>query len=157
MFYSIPYFDLGVRLDADGQGGVSYVCGSVHYLQPDGSSLIGRAMISMDDVEAEGLARRNPGEYERRRREGYIRNVHVERPAVITINMQIAAMAANEFIARLHPYRRIDNAECAIRTFDFRENDHICEPDPAPCSMLAPYAGRGDARLFLDDPSPEIQ
>lgn len=156
-FYTIPYFDLGVRLDADGKGGVSYVCGSVHYLQPDGSSLLERGMISMDAVAAEGLWRQNPEEYERRRQEGYIRNVHVERPAVITINMQIAAMAANEFIARLHPYRRVDSAECAIRTFDFRENDHVCEPDGVPSFLFSRYAGRGDARLFLDDPLPEIQ
>jgi hypothetical protein len=157
VFYSIPYFDLGVRLDADGKGGVSYVCGSVHYLQPDGSSLVGRGMVSMDAVAAEGMARRDPAEYESQRRENYIRNVHVERPAVITINMQIAAMAANEFIARLHPYRRVQNAECAIRTFDFRENDHACFADGVPCPIMARYAGRGDARLFLDDPSPEIQ
>lgn len=156
-FYSIPYFDLGVRLDADGKGGVSYVCGSIHYLQPDGSSLLERGMVSMDAVAAEGLLRRNPEEYEQRRREGYIRNVHVERPAVITINMQIAAMAANEFIARLHPYRRVDSAECAIRTFDFRENDHVCEPDGTSSPLLPRHVGRGDARPFLDDPSPEIQ
>jgi hypothetical protein len=156
-FYSVPYFDLGVRLDADGDGGVSYVCGSVHYMQPDGSSLIGRGMVSMEAVATEGLARRSPGEYERQRQEGYIRNVHVERPAVITINMQIAAMAANEFIARLHPYRRVDNSICAIRTFDFRENDSVSLADGEPCSMLARYAGRGDARLFLDDPAPELQ
>lgn len=157
VFYSIPYFDLGVRLDADGGGGVSYVCGSVHYMQPDGSSLIGRGMVTMEAVATEGLARRNPGEYARQRQEGYIRNVHVERPAVITINMQIAAMAANEFIARLHPYRRIDNRSCAIRTFDFRENDSVSLPDGDACPILARCAGRGDARLFLDDPSPELQ
>lgn len=156
-FYSLPYFDLGVRLDADGKGGVSYVCGTVHYLQPDGSSLLERGMISVEAVAAEGLWRRNPEVYERQRREGYIRNVHVERPAVITINMQIAVMAANEFIARLHPYRRVDSAECAIRTFDFRENDHACEPDGTPSSPFSRYVGRGDTRLFLDDPSPEIQ
>lgn len=111
----------------------------------------------MEAVAAEGLLRRNPEEYEQRRREGYIRNVQVERPAVITINMQIAAMAANEFIARLHPYRRVDSAESAIRTFDFRENDHSCEPDGTPSRLLSRYVGRGDARPFLDDPSPEIQ
>jgi hypothetical protein len=157
VFYSIPYFDLGVRLDADGKGGVSYVCGSVHYLQPDGSSLIGRGVVSMEAVAAEGLARRNPAEYVRQRHENYVRNVNVERPAVITINMQIAAMAANEFIARLHPYRRVQSADCAIRTFDFRENDDVCLPDGDPCPIMARYAGRGDSRLFLDDPSPEIQ
>ncbi len=156
-FYALPYFDLGVHLNADGKGGVSYVCGSVHYLQPDGSSLVGRGMVSMEAVRAEGLARRNPAEYERQRQEHYIHNVLVERPAVITINMQMAAMAANEFIARLHPYRRVESADTAIRTFDFRENDHACLPDGEPCPMLARHAGRGDVRPFLDDPSPELQ
>src|SRR5260370_35156250 len=96
-------------------------------------------MISMEAVAAEGLWRRNSEEYERRRREGYIRNIHVERPAVITINMQIAAMAANEFIARLHPYRRVDSAECPIPTCDFRSNDQICEPEGTLSFFLSRY------------------
>ena len=33
-FYLLPYFDLGVKLEADGRGGVDQVCGTVHYLQP---------------------------------------------------------------------------------------------------------------------------
>ena len=41
-FYLIPYFDLGVKIEADGMGGVNQVCGSVHYLQPGGSSLLSR-------------------------------------------------------------------------------------------------------------------
>ena len=48
-------------------------------------------------------------------------------------------------------------AGCAVRAFDFRENDHSSEPEGEPCPILAPYAGRGDAKLFLDDPAPEIQ
>lgn len=157
VFYSIPYFDMGVRLDADGVGGVEYACGSVHYLQPDGSSLIGRGMVSLEAVAAEGLARRNPAEYSRQRHENYIRNVHVERPAVITINMQIAAMAANELVARIHPYRRTDNADSAIRTYDFRENYLADLPDGDPCQLFARFAGRGDMAPFLNDPAPEIQ
>ena len=39
-FYNLPYFDVGVKLEADGQGGIDEVCGAVHYLQPDGSSLL---------------------------------------------------------------------------------------------------------------------
>lgn len=157
VFYSIPYFDLGVRLDADGLGSVSNACGNVHYLQPDGSSLIGRGMVSMKAIAEEGMARRDPTEYERQKHEGYMRNVHVERPAVITINMLISSIAANEFIARLHPYRRVSSSDSAIRIFDFRENDHVCKPEEEPCSLLARYAGRGDISPFLEDPAPEIQ
>lgn len=35
-FYSLPYIDVGVRLDADGHGGISQICGTVHYLRPGG-------------------------------------------------------------------------------------------------------------------------
>lgn len=158
VFYSIPYFDLGIRLDADGLGGVSCSCGSVHYLQPDKSSLIGRGMVSLQLVGDEGMARRNPAVYEGQRHEGYMRNVHVERPAVITFNMMIASMAANELIARLYPgFRRVSNADSARRTFDFRENDHMCESDGEFCPYLAKYAGRGDTPLFLEDSAPEFQ
>ncbi|MGZ3387313.1 MAG: ThiF family adenylyltransferase, partial [Isosphaeraceae bacterium] len=65
-FYCLPYFDVGVRLEADGHGGVSQVCGSVHYLQPGGSSLLSRGVIAAEDIEAEALRRTDPAEYERR-------------------------------------------------------------------------------------------
>src|SRR5439155_9479995 len=41
-FYLTPYFDVGVRLDAGDDGGIDQVCGAVHYIQPDGSSLADR-------------------------------------------------------------------------------------------------------------------
>ena len=47
VFHSIPYFDLGVKLEADGRGGVDQVCGSVHYVQPQGSSLLSRRLFTM--------------------------------------------------------------------------------------------------------------
>src|SRR5437879_8706512 len=46
-FYSLPYFDVGVRLDADGSGGISNISGAVHYLQPGGSSLLSRGAYEM--------------------------------------------------------------------------------------------------------------
>jgi hypothetical protein len=39
--YLIPYFDLGVKLQADGTGGIDEVCGAIHYVKPDGSTLLG--------------------------------------------------------------------------------------------------------------------
>ncbi len=142
-FHSIPYFDLGVRLDADGAGSVDGVYGSVHYLQPDGSSLLSRGVITMEEVRAEGMAREAPDEYRRQRAEGYIRNVEVERPAVISINMLISALAVNEFIARLHPYRLVDSRTFAVRSVDLINDDYLREDDGMPCMSLARYAGRG--------------
>jgi len=41
-YYVIPYFDVGIDLQADGQGGISQITGAVHYIQPGGSSLLSR-------------------------------------------------------------------------------------------------------------------
>lgn len=68
----------------------------------------------MDRVSAEGLRRTNPGLYRAQRDEGYIRGVDENRPAVISVNAQLASMLVNEFLARLHPYRYDDNREFAI-------------------------------------------
>ena len=65
VFYCLPYFDVGVRLDADGSGGIDQICGTVHYLQPGGSSLLSRGAITMDQIRAENIRRSSPDEYER--------------------------------------------------------------------------------------------
>jgi hypothetical protein len=44
----------------------------------------------------------------------YIRGVAEDRPAVVSVNTQIASTAVNEFLARLHPYRYDDNADSAV-------------------------------------------
>lgn len=62
-FYLIPYFDVGVNLQADGEGGVSVVYGAFHYLKPGGSSLLSRRAISVENIEAEDLKRVNPELY----------------------------------------------------------------------------------------------
>ena len=39
-YYVLPYFDVGMKLEADGQGGVNEACGAVHYVRPDGATLL---------------------------------------------------------------------------------------------------------------------
>jgi len=56
-FYLMPYFDVGVRLDADGNGGIERIAGAVHYLQPGLSSLLSREVYNMARVEAEEMRR----------------------------------------------------------------------------------------------------
>ena len=59
-YYSLPYFDVGVRIEADGKGRIREICGSVHYLQPGRSSLMSRVLFSMTQVAAAGLLRNDP-------------------------------------------------------------------------------------------------
>lgn len=151
-FYCLPYLDVGVRLEADGMGGVSQVCGGVHYLQPGGSSLISRGVITPDDIEAEALRRTDPAEYERRLKVGYIRGIREDRPAVISVNMHFASMAINEFLARLHPYRDDPNCEYAWTSISLTQMQLYPKPDGVACERLSKYVGRGDMKPLLDMP-----
>lgn len=78
-FYTLPYFDLGVRLDADGRGGVTSVSAGIHYLQPGGSSLKSRGVYTDEGLYAEYLKRTDPAFYEDQLQRGYIRGVRVDR------------------------------------------------------------------------------
>jgi hypothetical protein len=152
VFYLLAYFDLGVRLDADGLGGVEQVCGTVHYLQPGGSSLYSRGVYSMEEVRAAGLKRTDPGVYEEQLRSRYILGVQEDRPAVISVNMQVGSLGVNEFLARLHPYRDDPNSEYAAHRVSLKQGEFIAERDGTPCSLLAKHTGRGDVIPLLERP-----
>ena len=149
-FYLIPYFDLGVKLEADGHGGVDQVCGTVHYLQPGGSSLLSRRVYTMDRVRAAGLYRTDPAAYRAQLDDGYIRGVQEDRPAVVQLNSLLASLAVNEFLARLHPYRIDPNADYAVHRLSLSHGIYEHEDDGAPCPVLARHVGRGDVSPLLD-------
>lgn len=152
-FYNLPYFDVGVRLDADGIGGIDQLCGTVHYLQPDGSSLFSRQVITQQEVSDESLKRRTPGLYEERLKQAYIKGVEVDRPAVVSVNMHYASLAVLELLARLHPYRADPNSTFARHGSSLVNNDHWAMGEGDPCRILAREAGRGDTVPMLDMPS----
>lgn len=148
-FYIIPYLDIGVRLDADGEGGVSSVSAGVHYILPGGSSLKSRGVYDDDDLYAEFLKRTDPTFYEDQLKRGYIRGVKVDRPAVISVNTAAAACAVNELLARLHPFRSVPNSEFAVQKLLFSHGRTARRPDGAPDAELARHVGRGDCRPLL--------
>lgn len=152
-FYLIPYFDVGVKLVADGQGGIDDVSGAVHYLRPDGSSLLGRKVYRMSQVTAEGLKRTDPTAYRDQVAAGYIDGVQEDRPAVISVNMLMASLAVNEFLARFHPYRLDENREFSTVRFSLMHGAVYRASDSGPCSTLLKNIGRGDLDPLLGMPS----
>jgi hypothetical protein len=151
-FYCMPYFDVGVRLDADGHGGIAWISGAVHYLQPGLSSLLSRGVYSMAQVEAEGMKRTNPELYQQQRGEGYLRGVQEDRPAVITVNGLFASLAVQELLARLHPYRNQPNSQFAYVGGNLAEMQLYTEPEGEPCGLFKQYVGRGDMKPLLNMP-----
>lgn len=152
-YYLIPYFDVGVRLDADGEGGVDGITGSVNYLQPDGSSLLSREVYTGEQLAAASLRRSDPEEYERQREENYVLGVEEDRPAVVSVNMLYASLAVNEFLARLHPFRTDPNAKFAQNMMSLSQSRFVTSEDGEPCEALAPKAGRGDTMPLLGMPA----
>src|SRR5579872_2813841 len=152
-FYTLPYFDVGVRLDADGHGGIERIAGAVHYLQPGRSSLLSRGVYIMARVEAEEVRRTNPEFYRRQVNEGYLRGVEEERPAVISVNMFFASLMVNEFLARLHPFRNRANSDYAYVGGNLSEMQFYPEPEAAPCALLLPHVGKGDVSPLLERPA----
>lgn len=150
--YVQPYFDTGVRLDADGNGGIDDIWGTLHYVQPDGSSLMERGVYLREDLDAEALKRTDPDEYRRRRSAGYIRGVPENRPAVVSTNTLYASLAVNEFLARLHRFRWSTNSDFAVRRYSLTRDLFINEPDSGPSPRFAKLVGRGDMRPLLDMP-----
>jgi hypothetical protein len=151
-FYVLPYFDLGVKLVADGRGGIEQVCGTVHYVQPGGSSLLSRHLYTLEQVRAAGMRREDPAGYAEQRKAGYIEGVDEDRPAVISVNMLVAALAVNEFLARIHPFRLEPNGEFAIHRISLSHGIYEHEPDGEPCSLMARYVGWGDYDPPLGQP-----
>jgi hypothetical protein len=152
-YYLLPYFDVGVRLQADGRGGISAVYGGVHYLVPGGSSLFTRGVINSDTVHTDMLRRYFPSEYEQRLKEKYIKGAEVESPAVISVNGVMASHAVMEFLARIHPFRLRD-LECTRgQMLDLATCVWSLHEESVVDDFLAYRIGLGDRTPLLDDPT----
>ena len=149
-FYLLPFFDLGVKLDADGEGGIDNIFGSIHYVQPGGSSLLSRKQYTIERLQAEGIERTNPEEYERRQRNGYLAKANESNPAVISINMQVASTAINDFLNRIHPFRNVNNGSVSIIRIIFGELYMEYQFDELPCPFFNLFVGTGDIEPLLN-------
>ena len=151
-FYLVPYIDLGVKLQADGKGGIDHISGAVHYLQPGKSSLMTRGMYDEKDVRSASEYRNNPETFAERVQHDYFRDIPVNRPAVISVNMMVAANAVCELLNRLHPFRKDPLADYAHQVMEMTEGywAKTTEGDFEVDEYLVRKIGRGNLRPFLE-------
>lgn len=151
-YYVVPYFDLGIKLEADGMGGILKIVGTVNYIQPGKSSLMSRGIYDSEDLKAAGLYRMYPDQFPDLVKNSYIKNLNVNRPAVISVNMMIASYAVNEFLNRIHPYKVDHPKEFAQTTIDITEGCfiHLSEDRLKEDAFLKSKVGYGDRKIFLD-------
>lgn len=153
-FYLIPVIDMGLAIEPEPHGGgVRELSGRSTVLAPGGSCLLCRQIVDPVIARDEDLKRRNPTEYERRKREAYVRGGDNPAPAVVTFTTATACMAVDELLQGLTNFRGGDGwAWQRVRRFDLMRDrlpGAIANEDCPICVDQA-YWGLGDIDPFLD-------
>ncbi|TLP75686.1 HesA/MoeB/ThiF family protein [Maribacter sp. ACAM166] len=125
-YYLVPLIDIGIKLVADGEGGIDSINGNIHYVDPGSETLMERNVFTQEQLTAESLRRISPQEYEKRK--AYFDNLDIESPAVVSINMTFSAFAVNEMLGRFHPYRYSDNAKFSHTCINLSDWDINTQP-----------------------------
>lgn len=153
-FYLIPVIDMGLAIEPAPQGGgIRELSGRCTVLAPGGACLLCRKIVDPVLAREEELKRRNPQEYERQKREAYIRGGGNPAPAVVTFTTATASMAIDELLQGLTNFRGGDGwAWQRVRRFDLmrdRSPGALANED-CPICVDAAYWGLGDVDPFLD-------
>jgi hypothetical protein len=126
-YFAIPLFDVGVSIPTRAASGgsrcVAEVCGRIDYVFPGGATLKDRGVYDAAGLEAEYLRCVSPAAYADRVKEGYLRSLPEEAPAVIALNMRAAADCVMEMIARVFPFRHDPNERYARTIFMLADGD----------------------------------
>ena len=147
--YWLPYFDVGVNLEADSKGGILQADAVAHYMHPENASLMSRGGYTSNQVTAETWYRTDRKYYEKQRAAGYLAAVGEDQPAVMSVNIQAACMAFNDFLARLHGFRLDRNDDFATQRFRLVHGHYSNESSECKSvSVFDKYSGMGD-RSFL--------
>ena len=151
-YYLLPYIDAGVGIVQLRDGRIDEMNGVIHYVKPGGSSLLSRGAYRPEQVAADALRRQNPKLYEERLREKYIAGAAEEGPAVISVNMTMASLAAGECLARIYRTRNLPNREYSELRVSLTEMEIEAIAEGAPCRFFTKHVGAGDAEPLLGLP-----
>jgi hypothetical protein len=80
--------------------GMADISARVTTVMPPEACLLCREAVDVEIAREEDLRRQQPAEYERRKREAYVRGEGNPNPAVVTFTTEVACMAVNELLNR---------------------------------------------------------
>ncbi|MEJ0098513.1 MAG: ThiF family adenylyltransferase [Pseudomonadota bacterium] len=152
-FYLIPVFDMGLAIEPGIGGRAKDFTGRVTILGPGAPCLMCREIVDPVTARDECLRRQEPEEYERRKREGYVRGAGNPAPVVVTFTTATACLAIDELLQCLTGFRGNDqHVWQRTRRFDVladrrpgaNQNPHC------PICMDTTYWGLADIDPFLD-------
>tara|TARA_R110002096_G_scaffold312051_1_gene506318 strand:- start:1914 stop:3308 length:1395 start_codon:yes stop_codon:yes gene_type:complete len=152
-FYLVPYIDIGIKIISDKKGGIDQICGTIHYILPGESSLQTRGVFTHEVLRSANMLRVDQKEYDRQKESGYIVDVDIESPAVISINMLAASLAVNEFLSRLHDIKNEELSDYDIIRFSLTDYYLMNEKSNYETDVfLGKNLGRGNMIPLLNMP-----
>ena len=150
--YFIPYFDIGVYLQSDDHGGITHADVAVHYIHPESSGLIERGVYTVEQLTSEGWQRSDKDYYEKNKIAGYLKSVGEDQPAVISVNMQGACLAFNDFLARIHNFRLDNNSHFNSQRFQLVQGTYLSQDsEENPTSVFKKYMGMGEKSFLIQN------
>lgn len=153
-FYLIPVIDLGLAISPSDQGEkVRDLSGRVTVVFPGAPCLMCRGVVDPVKAREEDLKRANPEEFERQKREAYVRGGGNPAPAVVTFTTSTACMAVDELLEALVGFRGSDGwAWNRVRRFDLVKDRMPGAKSEEQCPICdsKEYWGRGDVEPFMD-------
>ncbi len=153
-FYLAPVFDMGLAMAVakEPATGMADISARVTTIMPPEPCLLCRGAVDLEIARSEDLKRKNPEEFERRKREAYVRGEGNPNPAVVTFTTETACMAVNELLNRIVGYRKRSMGSEVRRRFLFSEDRATSAPVRHSCPVCGTndFWGIGDVDPFLD-------
>lgn len=153
-FYLEPVFDMGLAMAVSPEPtkGMADISARVTTVMPPETCLLCRGAVDLEAAREEDLRRQRPEEFERSKREAYVRGEGNPNPAVVTFTTEVATMAVNEFLNRIIGYRRKSMGAEIRRRFLFCEDRATNANSRSSCPICSDrdYWGLGDVEPFLD-------
>lgn len=152
-FYLIPVFDMGLAMAVAKPPavGMADISARVTTIMPPEACLMCRGAVDLEIAAEEELRRQNPTEYDRRKREAYVRGEGNPNPAVVTFTTELACMSINELLNRIVGFRRKFMGSELRRRFLFSEDRATSAARKHSCPVCGSSAmwGVGDVEPFL--------
>lgn len=153
-FYLIPVLDMGLALAVamPPATGMADISARVTTVMPPEPCLLCRGAVDLDEAREENLRRQNPTEYERSKREAYVRGEGNPNPAVVTFTTETACMAVNELLNRIVGFRKRNMGFEIRRRFLYAEDRATSGRARPSCPICGTRNvwGLGDVDPFLD-------
>jgi molybdopterin/thiamine biosynthesis adenylyltransferase len=151
-YYLVPVIDLGLAIEvgATEPPQLQSLDGRVTVLTPRAACLLCRDVVSQELAAGEAMRRDDPDEYEKHKAEAYVLGEGNPSPAVVTFTTELACMAVNELLQRLHGFRS-ETSDNRVRKFQLGL-DRLPGHKPRPgCPICATDQlwGVGDVEPFL--------